>query len=74
VGGGAIIKIQGQGAGRLGQDGNASRAATQQNAVEGFPLYASCHLGLIVDGRKGAGPIRAALIRSAMQHVAAAAR
>ena len=68
------MKIQGQGAGRLGQDGNGRRDAAQQNAVEGFPLYASCHLGLIVDGKKGAGPIRAALIRRAMQHVAAAAR
>jgi uncharacterized MAPEG superfamily protein len=65
------MKIQGQGAGRLGQDGNASRAAAQQNAVEGFPLYASCHLGLIVDGRKGAGPIRAALIRQALRYMEA---
>jgi hypothetical protein len=67
------MKIQ-QGAGRLGQDGNGSRDAAQQDAVEGFPLYASCHLRLIIDGKKGAGPVRAALIRCAMQHVAAAAR
>ncbi len=68
------MKIQGQGAGRLGQDSNGSHGAAQQNAGEGFPLYASCHLGLIVDGKKGAGPIRASLIRCAMQHVATAAR
>jgi hypothetical protein len=66
------MKIQGQGAGILGQDGNSRRDAAQQDAVEGFLLYASCHLGLIVDGRIGASPIRAALIRRAMQHVAAA--
>jgi len=65
------MKIQRQGAGRLGQDGNGGRPAAQQDAVEGFPLYASCHLGLIVDGRKGAGPVRAALIRQALQYVEA---
>jgi|GEM_PF-6043323 len=68
------MKIQGQGAGSPGQDGNDHHDTAQQSALEGFPLYASCHLGLIVDGRKGVGPIRAALIRRAMQHVAAAAR
>jgi hypothetical protein len=65
------MKIQGQGAGRLGQDGDGRRDAAPQGAVEGFPLYASCHLGLIVDGKKGAGPIRAALIRRALQYVEA---
>ncbi|MBI5239102.1 MAG: hypothetical protein HY926_01380 [Elusimicrobia bacterium] len=61
------MKINGQGAVGFGQDGNGWR----ESAVEGFPLYASCHLGLIVDGRKGAGPIRVALIRLAMQYVEA---
>ncbi len=37
----------------------------------GFPLFAGCRLGLIVDGRKGAGQIRAALIREARQFVSA---
>jgi len=37
----------------------------------GFPRFAGCRLGLIGDGRKGAGQIRAALIREARQFVSA---
>jgi uncharacterized MAPEG superfamily protein len=45
------------------------REVAQENVAEGFPLYASCHLGLIVGGHKGNGPIRAALILHATQYV-----